>query len=206
MIELMSFIPVDMAQEIKLCPTCNLTINKTDGCHHMTCLCGTQFCWVCEYIQKDLDTYKHQSYCRGNYGWLIGLPAMLSFLSNFIEQLNELNINDSNINDSNINDSNINDSNINEQLTQENLHTIFGEYLRSTLATPQINAMSYWGLTQWYKDTYNLHLQSNIPEYVAELCEWVNKQNINDKSLYNIISNLYNDFKTLKSISPHLFP
>ena len=184
MIELMSVIPVDMAQEIKACPSCNLTINKTEGCHHMTCLCGTQFCWVCEYLQKDLLTYNHQSYCRGNYGWLIGLPAMHNLLINFYNQLSELN---------------------NNELTQENLHSIFGEYLRTELATPQINAMSYWGLTQWLKNNYNLELLIPIPEYIAELCEWVNKQNLDNKSLYDIIKNLYDGFIAFKDASPNLF-
>ena len=78
--------------------------------------------------------------------------------------------------------------------------------MRCELATPQINAMSYWGLTHWLKESYNLTLLIPIPEYVAELCEWVNKQNLNNKSLYNIINNLYNEFNSLKNTSPHLFP
>ncbi|TFK33089.1 hypothetical protein BDQ12DRAFT_448731 [Crucibulum laeve] len=29
------------------CPNCNAVVEKTYGCHHMGCRCGTQFCYVC---------------------------------------------------------------------------------------------------------------------------------------------------------------
>mmetsp|Transcript_26097 Transcript_26097/g.66256 ORF Transcript_26097/g.66256 Transcript_26097/m.66256 type:complete len:850 (-) Transcript_26097:195-2744(-) len=31
----------------KKCPSCRKFIEKNGGCQHMTCHCGTQFCWVC---------------------------------------------------------------------------------------------------------------------------------------------------------------
>ena len=34
--------------DIKYCPKCNLTIQKTGGCSHMTCSrCWHKFCWIC---------------------------------------------------------------------------------------------------------------------------------------------------------------
>jgi len=32
---------------MKRCPRCRKFIVKIDGCNHMTCSCGYQFCWVC---------------------------------------------------------------------------------------------------------------------------------------------------------------
>ncbi|KAL0067040.1 hypothetical protein AAF712_005824 [Marasmius tenuissimus] len=31
----------------KRCPSCQVWIEKTEGCHHMTCKCGAHICWVC---------------------------------------------------------------------------------------------------------------------------------------------------------------
>lgn len=31
----------------KLCPMCTSPIYKVDGCNHMTCRCGCNFCWIC---------------------------------------------------------------------------------------------------------------------------------------------------------------
>lgn len=29
------------------CPGCGADVQKIEGCNHMTCTCGTEFCWVC---------------------------------------------------------------------------------------------------------------------------------------------------------------
>eukprot|EP00475_Leptophrys_vorax_P029251 TRINITY_DN4274_c0_g1_i2.p1 TRINITY_DN4274_c0_g1~~TRINITY_DN4274_c0_g1_i2.p1 ORF type:complete len:245 (-),score=45.78 TRINITY_DN4274_c0_g1_i2:87-731(-) len=34
-------------QFMKRCPACSRFIIKLDGCNHMTCSCGYEFCWVC---------------------------------------------------------------------------------------------------------------------------------------------------------------
>jgi hypothetical protein len=32
------------------CPSCSYIISKGDGCDHMTCVCGTEFCWECRAV------------------------------------------------------------------------------------------------------------------------------------------------------------
>jgi len=32
---------------VKLCPKCGISIQKTEGCSHMTCTCKYQFCYIC---------------------------------------------------------------------------------------------------------------------------------------------------------------
>jgi hypothetical protein len=35
------------ARKIKKCPRCHRAIQKAEGCVHMICICGYQFCWRC---------------------------------------------------------------------------------------------------------------------------------------------------------------
>jgi ATP-dependent RNA helicase DHX8/PRP22 len=32
---------------IKKCPQCLNGVQKTEGCNHMRCRCGSHFCWIC---------------------------------------------------------------------------------------------------------------------------------------------------------------
>lgn len=57
---------------LKPCPECKSMVERTGGCHHMTCVCGSHWCWVCG---KDRDEtgvrytsrsiYDHMSNCGG---------------------------------------------------------------------------------------------------------------------------------------------
>ena len=43
----------------KECPNCGILIEKAEGCLHMTCNCGTHFCWLCLEIHTRGNIYKH---------------------------------------------------------------------------------------------------------------------------------------------------
>jgi hypothetical protein len=32
------------------CPSCAVSISRIDGCNHMTCHCGFEFCYECEVL------------------------------------------------------------------------------------------------------------------------------------------------------------
>ena len=39
---------VGQVANCRSCPGCTLRVHRTDGCNHMTCPCGTEWCYVCE--------------------------------------------------------------------------------------------------------------------------------------------------------------
>ncbi|KAI0012023.1 hypothetical protein F4779DRAFT_570077 [Xylariaceae sp. FL0662B] len=47
---------------IRDCPKCKTPLEKTDGCNHITCLCGAHICWVClrTFTISD-DCYTHMT-------------------------------------------------------------------------------------------------------------------------------------------------
>lgn len=40
------------------CPKCRIPIFRYDGCPHMTCFCGYEFCWYCEFYYYDCVCFK----------------------------------------------------------------------------------------------------------------------------------------------------
>ncbi|KAE8700079.1 Helicase domain-containing protein [Hibiscus syriacus] len=46
--------------QVKTCPVCGYTIEKTDGCNHVECKCGRHVCWVClEFFSSSDNCYSH---------------------------------------------------------------------------------------------------------------------------------------------------
>ncbi|KAL3651203.1 hypothetical protein CASFOL_004205 [Castilleja foliolosa] len=47
-------------EHVKMCPSCGFTIEKLDGCNHISCRCGAHVCWVClEVFRSSEDCYTH---------------------------------------------------------------------------------------------------------------------------------------------------
>jgi hypothetical protein len=55
-----------MREMCKECPGCHTMVLKNDGCNHMTCTCGTEFCMCkeCPYVKPMGEVYSHPFYCR----------------------------------------------------------------------------------------------------------------------------------------------
>ena len=45
--EMAAFNLLEHTVEVRPCPKCNTGWEKSYGCNHMTCTCGTHFCWGC---------------------------------------------------------------------------------------------------------------------------------------------------------------
>jgi len=55
--------------DIKYCPSCEQPAVLVDGCNHVTCVCGTHWCFKCggKYAREDI--YHHMdSVHGGRYG------------------------------------------------------------------------------------------------------------------------------------------
>jgi hypothetical protein len=49
----------------KRCPTCRILVQKTEGCNHMECPCGTHFCWICLQVSDRATIYEHMRNVHG---------------------------------------------------------------------------------------------------------------------------------------------
>ncbi|KAJ8092740.1 hypothetical protein PM082_007069 [Marasmius tenuissimus] len=50
---------------VKRCPKCQVWIEKTEGCNHMSCKCGAHICWVCMGTFEAQTIYGHMSRAHG---------------------------------------------------------------------------------------------------------------------------------------------
>ncbi|KAK1215215.1 hypothetical protein PQX77_022188 [Marasmius sp. AFHP31] len=50
---------------VKRCPSCQVWIEKTEGCNHMSCKCGAHICWVCMGTFEAQTIYGHMSRAHG---------------------------------------------------------------------------------------------------------------------------------------------
>jgi len=54
----------------KECPKCKAMTERSSGCGHLTCICGTHWCWYCRYRSATgyaSDIYDHMSQEHGGY-------------------------------------------------------------------------------------------------------------------------------------------
>jgi E3 ubiquitin-protein ligase RNF144 len=46
--------------KFKQCPFCKVWVEKSDGCDHMKCRCGMEFCYECGGVYKECECYKRE--------------------------------------------------------------------------------------------------------------------------------------------------
>ncbi|KAG7094637.1 hypothetical protein E1B28_005461 [Marasmius oreades] len=49
----------------KRCPSCDVWMEKTEGCNHMSCKCGAHVCWECMKAFAQKDIYEHMTVVHG---------------------------------------------------------------------------------------------------------------------------------------------
>ena len=52
----------------KQCPTCKRWVEKNKGCDHISCLCGTHFCYRCGEVRDSKNPYNHRCPDKPRYG------------------------------------------------------------------------------------------------------------------------------------------
>ena len=45
--------------DVKECPGCGVVVDKSSGCNHIACPCGTHWCWVCRHVGDETTIYDH---------------------------------------------------------------------------------------------------------------------------------------------------
>ncbi|KAG5645784.1 hypothetical protein DXG03_005321 [Asterophora parasitica] len=50
---------------VKRCPSCQVYIEKTEGCNHMSCRCGAHICWICMQVFPAGQIYEHLGLVHG---------------------------------------------------------------------------------------------------------------------------------------------
>jgi len=58
---------IEEQRNVKRCPSCQILIEKIEGCNHMTCKCGSHICWVCMGVFPAQDIYQHMQAAHGSY-------------------------------------------------------------------------------------------------------------------------------------------
>ena len=44
----------------KQCPKCKFWVEKSEGCNHMECRCGMEFCYACGGVYNDCECSKRE--------------------------------------------------------------------------------------------------------------------------------------------------
>ena len=56
-------------KNVKECPCCKSTIEKSEGCNHLLCRCGNHICWVClRWFAQQEPCYEHLRAVHGGIG------------------------------------------------------------------------------------------------------------------------------------------
>jgi len=73
--------PEDVLSSVRkqACPSCARATVKDEGCNHMTCVCGGQWCWSCGEALNPLDIAPH-------YRGVGGLPGARCAQFNHVER------------------------------------------------------------------------------------------------------------------------
>ncbi|CAN6810563.1 unnamed protein product [Brassica oleracea] len=66
-------------KNVKECPFCKSTIEKSEGCNHLLCRCGKHICWVClDFFTHQEPCYEHLRAVHGGIGIFdeLGIPLL----------------------------------------------------------------------------------------------------------------------------------
>ncbi|KAM0259347.1 hypothetical protein ACHAQJ_003379 [Trichoderma viride] len=56
-------------KRIRCCPGCGVATEKTYGCDHITCPCGTHWCYACGEKSDEREIYEHMAQEHGGLDW-----------------------------------------------------------------------------------------------------------------------------------------
>jgi hypothetical protein len=195
LMHLMSYVPVEMINSVKECPSCHNLINRIDGCSHITCQCGKQFCWICDYVhENNASVYNHPSYCRGTHTWERSLRMLVDISTRMLSEITRF------YDESPVGDNDQAENNL-------RIHQLIGNWVSNDFASPEINAQSFWSFQLWLNETLRnqVTIDTLLPEIIAEICEWIQMPSNSNTPIGVLASNLSDELHRLKSFNENLF-
>ena len=180
----------------KQCPKCKRWVEKNRGCDHITCPCGTHFCYRCGELRDSNDPYKHR--CKNNKGINDAYDYYNEFDDYFnLDYLENLNIND---NQREIRRDNIfND--LKNQLKNNNTFNLNNNYSNNNFNNMNMNnyynnSFNNMNMNDYYNSNFNNMNNSfnnmNMNNYKNNNFNNMNMNYFNNMNMNNYYNNNFN--------------
>lgn len=180
----------------KQCPNCKRWVEKTEGCDHITCCCGTHFCYNCGGIRDPKYPYNHKCpYNRNKNNMILTNLVMnqnmnINNIGNDPFNMNNIGNNPFNMNNNNNQFPNLmnnNDNIMSIQFRNMNLFNINMNQNTENMGT----FMNMNLLNNNMKNNYDFNMFNNN----RNNNNMINMMNINANNTNNIIENEINENK-----------
>ena len=174
----------------KQCPRCKRWVEKIDGCDHITCPCGTHFCYNCGEIRDSIRPYEHvcpPRFFNNNMGY------MNNNMNNMNYNFGYMNYNMNNIDYMNNNMNNFNNFNYNRN-NMGNMYNFNNLNYNRNMNYNRNNMDNMGNLNNFNNLNYNRNNLDNINENrnnIGNMNNNYNRNNINNRN--NLDDRNYND-------------
>ena len=161
----------------KKCPKCKRWVEKTEGCDHIVCLCGTHFCYSCGEIRDSERPYDHRCPNSRNNGNFIMPNNMGMFNFNNPMNMNNMGMFNNPMFMNNMNMMN----NFNNMNMRNNMNMMNNMNMRNNMN--MMNNFNNMNMNMMNNNIFNRYLNQDLAFF----------NNMNMNLMQNINNNLFNN-------------